>query len=67
MLQAKDLKSKYTGVSSDVMRTRQGGSSTGGSGGGLCTIEASMLPVHSSAARHSIWSMKSNLYAASRL
>ena len=33
LLQAKDLKSKYTGVSSDMMRTRQAGSSTGGSGG----------------------------------
>jgi hypothetical protein len=33
LLQAKELKSKYTGVSSDMMRNRLGGSSAGGSTG----------------------------------
>lgn len=33
-MQAKELKSKYTGVSSDMMRNRLGGSSGGGSSSG---------------------------------
>jgi ENTH domain len=33
LLQAKELKSKYTGVSSDMMRNRLGGSSAGGLSG----------------------------------